>query len=138
VAQLRRRQDDFRALGAQIWAIGFDAPERAARYVREQSLDVPLLIDPERRVYRAYGLEHGALWRFLLPPVFLGYLRLIAAGGRMQRPEEDPLQLGGDFVIDPAGRLALVHPCKDPLDRPPVHELLTAVEQAAGSGLRSE
>ena len=135
---MRRREDDFRALGAQIWAIGFDAPERAARYVREQSLDVPLLIDRERRVYRAYGLEHGALWRFLLPPVFLGYLRLIAAGGRVQRPEEDTLQLGGDFVIDPAGRLALVHPCKDPLDRPQVHELLAAVEQAAGSGLRRE
>jgi len=56
----------------------------------------------------------------------------------MQRPEEDTLQLGGDFVVDPAGRLALAHACKDPLDRPPVHELLAAVEQAAGSGLRSE
>ena len=119
-------------------AICFDAPERADRYVREQQLDVPLLVDHERRVYRAYGLEQGAFWRFLLPPVVLGYLRLMSAGRRLQRPEEDPLQLGGDFVVDPAGRLALVHPSKDPTDRPTVAELLAAVEQAVGSGIRGE
>jgi peroxiredoxin len=135
---LRRRQDEFREHGAELLAICFDAPERAARYVREQGLDVPLLLDPERRVYHAYGLEPGAFWRFLLPPVILGYLRLLSAGRRLQRPEEDPLQLGGDFVVDPAGRLALVHPSKDPTDRPTVAELLAAVEHAAGAGLRGE
>jgi len=135
---LRRRHDDFRELGAQLLAICFDAPERAERYVREQELDLPLLVDRERRVYRAYGLEQGAFWRFLLPPVALGYLRLLSAGRRPQRPEEDPLQLGGDFVVDPTGRLALVHPSKDPLDRPTVAELLAAVEQAASAGARGE
>jgi hypothetical protein len=135
---LRRRQDDFQGAGAQLLAICFDAPERAERYARDQQLDVPLLVDRQRRVYRAYGLEPGAFWRFLLPPVVLGQLQLMASGRRQQRPEEDPLQLGGDFVVDPSGRLALVHPSKDPTDRPPVAELLAAAEQAASAGLRSD
>ena len=134
---MRRRYDEFRARGAEVLAIGFDPLERAERYAREEGLSFPLLVDPERRVYRAYGLEQGALWRFLLPAVPLGYLRLIAAGRRVQRPQEGPLQLGGDFVVDPAGRLALVHPSKGPTDRPTVAELLAAVEQAPAASSRA-
>jgi peroxiredoxin len=135
---LRRRQDQLQARGGHIFTVCFDAPERAERYAREQQTDVPLLVDHERRVYRAYGLEEGSFWRFLLPPVLLGTLRLVSAGGKVQRPEEDPLQLGGDFVVDPAGRLALAHPSKDPTDRPTVDELLAAVERATSAGLRSD
>ena len=125
---MRRRYADFRNQGGEILAICFDPLERAERYARDQELGFPLLVDPERRVYGAYGLEQGAVWRFLLPQVTFGYLRLMVGGGRrIQRPHEDPLQLGGDFVVDPEGRLALVHPCQDPSDRPPVAQLLAAV-----------
>jgi hypothetical protein len=124
---LRRRYDDLRARGGEVLAIGFDAPDRAARYAREQELSFPLLVDDERRVYRAYGLEQGAFWRFLLPKVALGYLRMMEAGRQVQRPHEDPLQLGGDFVVDPAGLIALAHPCKDPTDRATADELASAV-----------
>jgi hypothetical protein len=127
---LRRHYDHLRAAGAEVLALCFDPPERAERFAREQALPFPLLVDIERSVYRAYGLERGAVWRFLLPRVSLGYLPLMLAGRRPQRPQADPLQLGGDFVVDPAGLLALVHPSQDPTDRPTVAELLAA----AGAG----
>jgi alkyl hydroperoxide reductase subunit AhpC len=130
---LRRQYDALRAAGGEVLAICFDAPERAARYAREQALPFPLLVDEERRVYRAYGLEQGALWRMLMPRVVVGALRLMESGRQLQRPHEDPLQLGGDFVVDPAGLLAVAHPCKDPTDRPIAAELLNAVRGTQSS-----
>ncbi len=123
---MRHHYPAFRALGAEVLAICFDPPERAARYAREQVLPFPLLVDRARQVYRAYGLEREAWWRFLQPALWLSSLRLLAAGRRARRPEADPFQLGGDFVVDPAGRLALAHPARHPLDRPTVYALLAA------------
>ncbi len=124
---MRQRYAEVRARGGEVLAISFDAAERAERYAREQELPFPLLVDRERRVYRAYGMERGAWWRFLLPRVALGYWRMMESGRQAQRPAADPLQLGGDFVVDPDGRLVLAHPAQDPTDRPPVEELLAAV-----------
>ena len=124
---MRRRHEALRAAGAAVLAICFDPLERAERYAGEHELTFPLLVDRERRVYRAYGLERGALWRFLLPQVTLGYLRLMQAGRQVRRPQEDPLQLGGDFVVDPQGLLVLAHPSKDPTDRPSAADLLAVV-----------
>jgi len=127
VAQLRRHHADLRAAGGEVLLVCFDTRERAERYAQEQNLSFPLLLDPERRVYRAYGLEQGPLWRFLMPRVVLGALRMMENGRRVQRPQEDPLQLGGDFVVDPAGLLALAHPCQDPADRPSPAAIMAAV-----------
>jgi alkyl hydroperoxide reductase subunit AhpC len=130
VAQLRRYYPELRAAGGEVLVICFDTLDRAERYAREQGLPFPLLVDPERRAYRAYGLEQGPLWRFLMPRVVLAALRMVEAGRQLQRPHEDPLQLGGDFVVDPAGVLALAHPCRDPTDRPTPATLMNAVLSA--------
>ncbi len=127
-----QQRDTIRARGGEVLAICFDTLERAERYAREHAVPCPLLVDPERRVYRAYGLERGAWWRFLLPKVALRYGLLLKRGAAPTRPEADPLQLGGDFVVDPEGRLALVHPSKDPTDRPAVATLLAAMTRPRG------
>ena len=127
---MRRCYDDLRAREAEVLAICFDPLERAERYAREQALVFPLLADPERRVYRAYGLERGTLGGAVSPGAVLGYARFLLAGRRPHRPRADPLQLGGDFVVDPTGRLALVHPSQGPTDRPTVGALLAAIGSA--------
>lgn len=124
---MRRQYPELHAAGGEVLVICFDALERAERYAREQELPFPLLADPERRVYRAYRLEQGSVWRFLMPRVVLGTLRMLESGRQLQWPHEDLLQLGGDFVVDPNGLLAVVHPCQDPTDRPPAATLMTAV-----------
>ena len=128
---MRHRYDEFRARGTDVLVLTFEPLERAERYLAADDVAFPVLSDPERRVYRAYGLEQGALWRWLLPPVWLGYARLLGEGRRLQRPRADPLQLGGDFVVDPSGRLALAHPAADPADRPTVADLLAVVRRGS-------
>ena len=134
---MRHRYDDFRARGAEVLVLTFEPPQRTARYLEAHALAFPLLADPERRAYRAYGLEHGTLWRWLSPTVWTGYARLMGEGHRLQRPHADPLQVGGDFVVDPNGKLALAHPAADPADRPLVADLLAAVGSGSGVGART-
>jgi hypothetical protein len=47
----------------------------------------------------------------------------------------DTLQLGGDFVVDPAGIVVYARPQRRD-DRPPVLALLGELERAGGAGRR--
>lgn len=85
------------------------------------------MADKARAVYRAYGLGRGPWWRVWGPRVLLGYARLLRAGRRLERPTDDTLQLGGDFVVDRGGKIAYAYRSEDPDDRPSVDALVEAV-----------
>jgi hypothetical protein len=68
---------------------------------------------------------------WLDPRVLLRYVQLLRRGRRLQRSDEDMLQLGGDVVIDRRGRLAWIHRSEGPEDRPTVETVASAVRQAA-------
>lgn len=126
----RRRIDE---LGRALF-VAFDAPERLREFLLE-GLDVPypVLVDPDRSAYRAWGLERGSVARIWGDPhVWLQYARELAHGSRLRLPGTDTLQLGGDFVVDRAGTVAYSRPQRRD-DRPPVAELLRALESAAAS-----
>jgi hypothetical protein len=55
------------------------------------------------------------------------YGRLLRAGRRPRLPSEDTLQLGGDFIVDPEGRVAYAYRSAGPDDRPSVDDLLAAL-----------
>lgn len=92
----------------------------------------PVLVDLDRQAYRAWGLRR-AKWRtvYLDPKVWRSYARKLLTGQRLPRGGRDTLQLGGDFVVAPDGTLTYSRP-QEVDDRPPVGELLTALEEAAG------
>ncbi|XP_037072320.1 LOW QUALITY PROTEIN: protein bark beetle-like [Pollicipes pollicipes] len=82
-------------------------------------------------------LEVNFRWESLLPAVatrvaaqqLLQYYGGQKAAGRplpaaYRGVEDDPHQMGGDFILDGAGRLALVHCSTSPPDRPSVQHLL--------------
>jgi hypothetical protein len=126
---LRRREDEAKRLGLKIVVVTFEARERAEAYAREVGLGWPLLIDRRRVLYGAYGMGRGrwsAIWG---PATWWAYARLIARGHRPRRPTGDVHQLGGDVVVDPAGRVALLHVGKGPADRPAVEALFARIRQ---------
>ena len=103
-------------------------PEWLARYLSERQLPFPLLADPDRSGYAAFGLGRTSWGRLMRPGIIWGYLKFIFRGWKVKRiPEgEDALQLGGDFVVDVGRRLRWSYRSKNPLDRPSVDELLRA------------
>jgi peroxiredoxin len=130
VLHYRQRLD---AAGGQAVFVVHDPPERVRAGILDGlTVPWPLLVDLDRAAYRAWGLGRARLadiW--LSPALWARYARLLAGGERLRPLGRDTLQLGGDFVVDPAGRIAYARPQRRD-DRPPVGGLLHALEQAAG------
>jgi peroxiredoxin Q/BCP len=61
VAQLGRLYKDFQAAGAEVLIILGDTPDRALRYSESLHTPFPVLADPERDVYKVFGLEKAML-----------------------------------------------------------------------------
>jgi peroxiredoxin Q/BCP len=62
VAQLGRLYEDFQAAGADVLVILGDTPERALKYSESLHTPFPVLADPERDVYRRFGLDKTLLF----------------------------------------------------------------------------
>lgn len=123
------------ALGAAVLAVVHDEPERVHGSLLA-GLDVPfpVLVDRERAAYRAWGLGRASFARIWLDPrVWARYARGALETGRPGRLGVDTLQLGGDFVVDPAGRVVYSRPQVTD-DRPPVGVLLETLEQVSRRG----
>lgn len=108
--------------------VSFAPPALLARFEQELNLGLLLLSDPDRAAYTAFGFERGSLARVWLDPrVWARYAALLARGQRPGRAQGDTLQLGGDAILDPAGRLAWVHRGRGPEDRPSLGALRAAL-----------
>jgi peroxiredoxin len=87
-------------------------------------LPFPLLSDPERDTYRAYGLNSGKLSRIFGFGTIWVYVKLLASGQTYHFRRSGFLQLGGDFVIDATGVVRYEYRSGAPHDRPEVEQLM--------------
>ena len=123
----------WEAANAAALFVVFDAPDRIRADMLDgldpDALPFAVLVDRTRQSYRDYGLTRAPWWRVWLDPaVYAAYWRLLRAGERLRAGGEDVRQLGGDFIVDRAGRLAYVRPqWRD--DRPAVGELLRVMAE---------
>ena len=112
-------------------AVVFDPPDVVRRtLLADLTVPFPVLVDQARDAYRAWGLRRvraRELW--LDPGVWRQYARLLAAGERITGRGGDVRQMGGDFVVDRAGRLAYARP-QERDDRPTVGDLMRVLESA--------
>lgn len=100
-------------------------------------LDVPfpLLLDRSKRCYARWGMGRTNVFGAMLSPSLnWRYLRLLLRGERFLGVAPDMLQLGGDFVVDPEGRIAFAHTMRNAGDRAHVSELIQALRRVAPIG----
>ena len=89
--------------GAAVVLITFTRPHNLHGFRHRLNLAYPVLADETRAVYRAYGLGRGRWWRVWGLGTVRAYGRLLRLGRRLERPSDDTLQLGDDFVVDREG-----------------------------------
>lgn len=140
-SRLREEYDAYRAAGANVAVIGMGEPSRAVRYAQEQSIRCPVLCNPDRSVYRAYGLLQGDTPHVLFdaPDEFLR--REPAAGEELQGSRrgtpralvDDPWQLPGDFVVAPDGTLRLTYRAQYCEDYPDPRVAIAAIRLSSGA-----
>lgn len=127
VLELCARQVEFERYHAQVLIISFGTLPAVQQWLQATCGAFEVLLDRDRAAYTAYGLERS-YWRSRSLRTRWYYLRAWLSGKKSRAaPGEDTSQLGGDFVVDRAGRLSLVHPSRDPADRPPLAALLAAL-----------
>jgi peroxiredoxin len=92
--------------------------------MKETCSSFDVLLDRDRSVYKAYGLERS-YWRSRNIKTRWVYIKAWLSGQKVHDSYgDDTSQLGGDFIVDRSGILRLVYPSQDPTDRPPVDDLI--------------
>lgn len=123
MAQLCQYQNELDQANARVLIITFGSLLGAQAWLEETCSPFRLLLDPERRVYQAYGLERSLLRSWNLRTLWT-YVKLLSAGRKWRGIQGDSAQLGGDFIIDSLGKIHLAYRSYDPTDRPSVQHLL--------------
>lgn len=129
----------FEEAGAQVVAITQGEPERAAEVAKRRGYPFPVLCDPERTSYEAYGLPEGTPAQILHDFAWkrgdreTGEKMINSRRGTERALVDSPWQLPGEFVVSTSGRLVLTHRYQYCEDFPPKTVILGAIAAAARS-----
>lgn len=124
---MQQHGDALDELNVRPAVVTFEGSPFARQYVAETGVRWPLLIDEKRDLYRAYGMLSAAFWDVWGPKTWAAYLKEFVRGRIPARSAADPMQRGGDVLIDPNGIVRVHHIGRGPADRPTVDALLGGV-----------
>lgn len=128
-------RDEIAAIPAAVVLIAYDEKSLlGAKMLHDLELPFPLLLDRERRAYADWGLGRtNLLGAMLSPSLNWRYLQLLLRGERFLGFAPDMFQLGGDFVLDPAGRITFAYRMRNNGDRAAAAVLVEQLRRAATS-----
>jgi hypothetical protein len=119
---VRDRLEEF--ADTDVVVVTFARPRVLAGY-RSRFVDpLTVLTDETRATYRAFGFGRGPWWRVWGWRAMRRYIELWRSGRRDLGIDGDTLQLGGDVIIDRAGRVVSIRRGAGPDDRPSVDWLV--------------
>ena len=128
MAQVVAYYEQIQAANANVVTVSFGPAQWAPIWLQETQSPFPLLLDVERVAYRAYGLD-SSLRRAWSVQNLRYYAQAKRQGRETFGNRGDTNQLGGDFVIDPNGRIRLAHPSYEPTDRTAVSTILSLLQR---------
>lgn len=125
---MRDHENKFRERGANLAAVGLGDANYANAFRHETDIRFPLLIDEQRRAYRALELKKGSLLHLLRRDNSVGRGRARAAGHRQHRLGKNPFQLGGTFIFGPGNVDRFAHISQTFSDNATPQQILTALD----------
>lgn len=124
---MREHEDEFREAGASLAAVGLGDMSYARLFREESGITFPLLIDPERKAYKAAQLKSASVFHIFRRDNSEARARAKAAGYRQHRLGKNPFQLGASFVFGPGNRDFFIHLNRTFSDDADPQELLAAL-----------
>lgn len=122
-----QESEKFKDLNTRVVVISFGSTSAARIWLEETCSPFQLLLDPARKVYRAYDLDRSLIrsWGF---KTIWRYVKLLSSGRKWKGIQGDSTQLGGDFLIDTSGYIQLAYRSSDPTDRPALNKLFNIIQ----------
>jgi len=100
------QRDQLKSLGIDVLFVSFEPLTRVREYSIVDGFGWPVLADEGGEAYRNYGLESASFVRaWLSPRTVWFYFATALHGTRIRKPLSDTSQVGGDFLIDPDGKI---------------------------------
>jgi peroxiredoxin len=130
LAELVAGKEAIEKAGLGIAVIMQGKPEATGRFAEKFAPGLLALADPQRKAYRAYGLERGSLFQtFLNRKVWAAIRQARKKGYRVETPPagQDAMQMSGTFIIGTDGRIELPYYYDNIADHPPLNLLLGGV-----------
>lgn len=134
--RLQGEMVELQAAGAMVAGVCQAEPERAAPVAARREYSFPLLCDPGRRAYRAYGVLEGSPAQVLhdfaweAGDVETGDALIAERQGTERALVDSTWQLPAEFVIGRGGTLVHAHRYQYCEDFPPVTVLIGAIRAA--------
>jgi len=110
--------------------VSFAKPAVLRNYQKHQKWKFDLYADPEKKLYKAFGLRRAKLREVLHPSAMKKYMKYLFQGKKMEMPTDDIYQMGGNYILSAEGKLVYAHQSQTPVDRPSVPELLRELSKA--------
>ena len=124
---MRAHEQEFRSKGANLAAIGLGDANYARLFRQETGITFPLLIDAERKAYKAAELKKANLLHLLRSDNAAARKRAKAGGFKQTKLGENPFQLGASFVFAPGNVDKFVHISETFGDNAAMADLLAAL-----------
>lgn len=135
---MNRDRERFAREGAPLVVIGQGTPANAARFRERFGLGLDLLVDTDRRAFKAAGAKVGSRSELVGLSVLARGLRRAHDSRVLQgRVVGHPAQLGGLMLVTPGGDVPWAHLSADAGDYPPNDQLIEAVRAALPGGRRA-
>lgn len=129
VAQLRDHMDTLDEIDVALAAIGTGDIAYAQHFAEEQGIAFPLLVDDERRSYKAVGTRRSSVLDLARPSVVLASAKAMASGHLQGKTGPAPMILGAAHVIRPDGSVPYAWINDDVADSAPIDEIIAALDE---------
>jgi peroxiredoxin len=106
------------------------APEESSAFEMKFDIPFPLISDPKRQLYQAFGLKQISALELLSPSVAFKGILAMTKGHTIGIPIGDVRQLPGVFVINTYGRIVYSYFASDLSDHPDPDTILEALKTA--------
>lgn len=124
---MRRSKKSFEKAGAQVVLVGMATPPESIEFASKFNVPFPIVADPEKKLYRKFGLKQMSAIGFFSPGLALKGIAAIVGGHGIGIPQGDVRQLPGVFIIDTAGQVVFSHFSSNPADHPDSNTILAAL-----------
>lgn len=131
---LREGAGDIEAAGGRVVAVAQGDPKQAQSLCDRFNVAFPCLADPKLDTYKAFDLKRGSTAEVMGPATWLRGLDAARKGHFVERPQGDPFQLPGTFIIDRQGIVRYAKYARHSADHPKTAELVEALRAMASDG----